>query len=154
METGISLVINFGVPLFIIGLGLIIGSIVEKRHYQSIILREKELGQIPLLNGKKYPQDRPVADSAFVSGSVVISYDHFKRFLAGLRKFFGGEIKSYVTLIDRGRREATLRMKAKCKDADLIVNFRIETSSISKGKGKSLGTVEVFAYGTALWFAK
>jgi uncharacterized protein YbjQ (UPF0145 family) len=88
-----------------------------------------------------------------VAGSVVISYDHFKRFLAGLRMIFGGEVKSYVSLLDRGRREAVLRMKAKCPDADLIVNLRVETSSISKGgRRRGLGAVEVFAYGTALWY--
>ena len=60
-----------------------------------------------------------------------------------------------MVLVDRGRREAILRMKEQCADADLIVNLRIETSRISKGaKRRSLGTVEVFAYGTALWYAE
>jgi len=154
MEELISLAANLGIPLLIIVIALITGSMIEKRHYRSIDQREKKLGHIPLLNGKKYPKDDPITDSSFVSGSVVISYDYFKRFLAGLRQIFGGEVKSYVSLIDRGRREAILRMKDKCADADLIVNLRIETSSISKGKRKrSIGSVEVFAYGTAIWFS-
>jgi uncharacterized protein YbjQ (UPF0145 family) len=153
MDAYISLAINLGIPLLIIIIALITGSTIEKRHYRSIDKRERNLGSIPLLNGKKYPKDYPIADSRLVSGSVVISYDHFKRFLAGLRQIFGGEIKAYVSLVDRGRREAILRMKEKCRNADLIVNFRIETSSISKGKRRSIGSVEVFAYGTALWFS-
>ena len=154
MNAFISLAINLGIPLLIIVVALITGSTLERRHYRSIDERENKYGRIPLLNGKKYPKLRPVSEARFVSGSVVISYDYFKRFLAGLRMIFGGEVKSYVSLLDRGRREAILRMKEKSPDADLIVNLRIETSSISKGnKKRSLGAVEVFAYGTALWYS-
>lgn len=155
MENLIPALTNLGVPLFLIILTLITGTMIEKRHYRSIDIREENLGHIPLLNGKKYPEDLAVAKSCFVSGSVVISYDYFKRFLASLRQIFGGEVKSYVSLLDRGRREAILRMKESCPDTDLIINMRIDTSSISKGRRKrGLGTVEVFAYGTAVWFAK
>ena len=149
----ISLVLNFVVPLVIICIAMITGSILERHHYRSIDKREKSHSRLPLLNRERYPTDRPVAEARLVSGSVVVSYDHFKRFLAGLRMIFGGEVTSYVSLLDRGRREAVLRMKEKCADADLVVNLRVETSSISKGHRKSLGAVEVFAYGTALWYA-
>lgn len=153
MEVLIPIATKFGIPLLIITVALITGSTLEKRHYRSIDKREKKYGYVPLINGKKYPANRPIAAARFVSGSVVISYDHFKRLLAGLRMVFGGEVKSYVSLVDRGRREAILRMKEKCLDADLIVNLRVDTSSIFKGgKRRSLGSVEVFAYGTALWY--
>jgi uncharacterized protein YbjQ (UPF0145 family) len=46
-----------------------------------------------------------------VSGSVVVSVDYFKRFLAGLRTLVGGRVTSYETLLDRARREAILRCK-------------------------------------------
>jgi len=153
MNELISTGVNLGVPLLIIVVALITGTIIEKRHFQSIDKREKKYGKIPVLNGKKYPKDTPVTRTDLVTGSVVISYDHFKRFLAGLRQIFGGEIKSYVSLLDRGRREAILRLKEKCQDADLIINLRVETSSISKGNRKTIGCVEVFAYATALYYA-
>jgi uncharacterized protein YbjQ (UPF0145 family) len=153
MDALIALIANLGVPLLIIVLALITGSVIERRHYRSIDDREKRLGHIALLNSKRYPGDRPIVKSEFVEGAVVISYDYFKRFLAGLRQIFGGEVKSYVSLLDRGRREAMLRMKERCPDADLIVNLRVETSSVSKGRRKrSIGSVEVIAYGTALWY--
>lgn len=154
MSEYIDIIIRIGIPAGLIVLALITGSIIEKRHYRSIDEREKILGKTALLNGKKYPGDRPVIKSQFVTGSVVISHDYFKKFLAGLRMIFGGEVKSYVSLIDRGRREAILRMKEQCPGADLIINARLETSSISKGKGKnSLGSVEIFAYGTAIYYS-
>ena len=153
MEALIALLSNIGFPLLVIVIALITGSVLERRHYRSIDDREKRLGHIALLNGKHFPDDRPISKTQFVEGSVVISYDYFKRFLAGLRQIFGGEVKAYVSLLDRGRREATLRMKARCPDADMIVNFRVETSSVSKGRKKrSIGSVEVIAYGTALWY--
>ena len=153
MQGYYSILIQIGMPLLIIVVALIVGSTLERRHYQSIDERENKYAKQPLLNGKKYPATAPIAKAHFVSGSVVISYDHFKRLLAGLRMIFGGEVKSYVSLLDRGRREAILRMKEQCPDADLIVNLRVETSSISKGgKRRRLGAVEIFAYGTALWY--
>ncbi len=43
-------------------------------------------------------------------GSVVIATDYFKVFAAGLRNLFGGEMKTYRTLMGRARREAIVRM--------------------------------------------
>ncbi len=85
-------------------------------------------------------------------GSVVVSVDHYKRFLAGFRMIFGGEMHSYCSLIDRGRREALLRMRESFREADLFLNCRLETASISKGQGKATGTVEVVAYATGIKF--
>ncbi len=153
MDPLINLIANLGVPLVLIVTALITGTMIERRHYRSIHRREQALESVPLLSTKAFPVDRPVAQARLVTGTVVISYDYFKRFLAGLRMIFGGEVKSYVSLIDRARREAILRMKEQCRDADLIINLRLETSSISKGRRKrSAGTVEVIAYGTALWY--
>ena len=57
-------------------------------------------------------------DAASASSRVVISLDHFKRFLAGLRALVGGRIRSYETLLDRARREALMRMKEAARDGD------------------------------------
>lgn len=148
----IELAINIGLPLGLIALAMVTGSILENRHFESIHQREKQLAGIPLLTGKEYPADRSVVDVQMVSGAAVISVDYFKRFLAGLRMIFGGELRSYGSLLDRARREAILRMKESCPDADLIINLRIETSSISKGQKNTIGSTEILAYGTALKF--
>ncbi len=132
-------------------LGYFVGRYLEKKHYISIRQREKELASLPTIHLKKPLQPDAVKQSRLVNGSVVISIDHFKRLLAGLRNFIGGNVSSYESLIDRARREAILRMKENAKGADEIINVRIETCSISKNSQKgSIGSVEVLAYGTAL----
>lgn len=131
-------------------LAYFIGGHQEKRHYQSIIQREHALNALPAVSTKTLPKGH--YEQQLVMGNVTISVDYFKRFLASLHAFFGGRVTSYETLIDRARREALLRMKeaAKTQNAKFILNVRYETSSIYKGAGRSVGSVEVLAYGTAL----
>ncbi len=139
----------------LIALGYFAGSRAEKKHYRSINKREEEFLYMPAVTLKNVTNQGEIAQSKLVTGSVVISVDYFKRILAGLRAIVGGRIQSYETLLDRARREAVLRMKEKVRSADMILNLRIETSSISKGRRqKSVGTVEALAYGTAIRLKK
>ncbi len=138
--------------LVLVLVGFVAGRAAEKQHYRSIRTREQEWLNIPAVSSKTLHDSRPVASSNLVSGSVVVSVDHFKRMLMAFRSIWGGEVKSYSPLIDRGRREALLRMKESCPDADLFLNCRLETAAISNGYGKAVGTVEVHAYGTAVRF--
>lgn len=138
--------------LSLIALGYFFGRLAEKRHYASILKREQLYLQLPTTTAKKPIGSLPaVKDSKLVTGSVVISVDYFKRILAGLRNFFGGRVSSYETLVDRARREAILRMKESCPGATQLINLRIETSSIAKGAKRQVGSVEVLAYGTAIY---
>ncbi|MES9942362.1 MAG: YbjQ family protein [Candidatus Thiodiazotropha sp. 6PLUC2] len=138
------------VTLLAVGYGF--GTYAEKRHYKSIITRENELRGIPVITSRFPPVNKSLTDAALVSGSVVISVDYFKRFLAALRNLVGGRVTSYESLVDRARREAILRMKAEAKgiNANIIFNVKLETSSIHKGRKNGIGSVEVLAYGTAL----
>ncbi len=139
--------------LVLVALGYVFGKLAESRHYRSIHSREKTLVNLPTISNKKpMGAPTPIQHAELVHGHVVISVDYFKQMLAGLRNFFGGSIQSYETLLDRARREAVLRMKEQCPTADQILNLRIETSSISKGQGDRIGSVEVLAYGTAIYF--
>ncbi len=140
-------------PWLLILVAMVTGTLLEKAHFKRIHRRESEFAGLPTLNTRQVPAGRAVAETSLVMGDVVVSIDYFKRFLASLRNIFGGEVKSYGSLVDRGRREAVLRMKEQCPNADLIVNLRIETSSVSQGGKKQLGSVEVLAYGTAIRFA-
>ncbi len=145
--------IDLIVFLTLIALGYFVGSYLEKRHYRSIREREIKYASLPTIMLKKPLHPERVKESRLVNGSVVISIDYFKRLMAALRNIFGGNITSYESLIDRARREAVLRMKENAEGADEIINLRLETSSISKNDQKgSIGSVEVFAYGTALTY--
>ena len=87
-----------------------------------------------------------------VAGNVVISVDYFKSAAAALRSFVGGRVSAYESLLERARREAILRMKedARRHGAKMIFNVKLETASISQGGANQLGSVEVYAYGTAM----
>lgn len=137
--------------LVLLALGYGVGRFAEYRHYQSILEREDELRPIPAVATKLAPWGDPVPETQMVSGNVVISVDYFKRIVAGLRNLVGGRVTTYETLLDRARREAILRMKeeAKALGSHIVFNVKVETSSISKGRKNSVGSVEVLAYGTA-----
>ena len=138
--------------IILISTGYWVGSKREKTHYKSIIERELKYQNIPTTTTKSFDSKLPIQKAYLASGSVVISIDYFKRFLTGLRNIFGGEVSAYETLIDRARREAILRLKETATDADIIVNLRIETSSIgqSANKNKAIGSVEAMAYATVI----
>jgi uncharacterized protein YbjQ (UPF0145 family) len=136
-------------------LGYAVGSITEKNHYKSIEEREKKTLPLPVVNMKKVEDilkpGKKIASAELVTGSVVISIDYFKRILASLKNLVGGNVRSYETLIDRGRREAILRMKKAADSPDIIMNLRIETSTIGRSANRnSIGSIEVLAYGTAI----
>ncbi len=133
-------------------IGYLFGKWAEKRHYRSIHEREDSLRDLLVLPVRVPEPQHLNHDSTLVTGSVVISVDYFKTVAASLRNLFGGRVGAYETLIDRARREATLRMQedAQLKGAELIYNVKYETSRIGDNAGKGLGSVEVLAYGTAL----
>jgi len=107
-----------------------------------------------VFNERREPADREFREAMLVVGSVVIAEDYFKRVAAGLRGFFGGHVAVYESLMDRGRREAMLRMKeaARRHGATMVLNVRFETSSLSEESsgGSPMFSAEFIAYGTAL----
>jgi len=138
--------------LVLLALGYSFGQYFERRHYRSIRKREAELKDLLLIQTKIIPPAYFSNYETFlVNGSVVISVDYFKRFVAGLRNLVGGRVTPYETLLDRARREAILRMKeeAQASGADAILNVKYEMCSIYKGRRNKIGSVEALAYGTA-----
>ena len=143
-----SLLLTLG----LLGLAFFTGRYFERRHYKSIREREAQFYQQPAVTGIGYDERFLVARSELVIGSVVVSIDYFKQFLAGWSMLVGGELTTYSPLLDRGRREAILRMKEQSPHADIYTNCRLETSRISQGNQNMVGTVEVIAYATALTY--
>ena len=143
---------EFIIFLILLALGYGFGRYNEAKHYKSIRKREAVLRRIPVFSSKILPTDKVILQSKLVSGSVVISVDYFKRFMASIYNLLGGRITSYETLLERARREAILRMKQEAKKmgAQQIFNVKFETSSVSQGQQGTIGSVEVLVYGTAL----
>ena len=149
-----TILLQFLLPLVPLVGAYFIGSAIEKKHYRELRTREHASRRFITVTFPYEPRDEEIIRSTLVTGSVVISVDYFKRFLAGLRMFFGGRIKSYEPLLDRARREAIMRMKedARAGGYHAISNMRIETSRIASSSGNNKGTaaVEILAFGTGL----
>ena len=143
--------IELAIFLVLLTLGYGFGQYAERRHYRSIIEREKRLNALPAI-AARFPPAEPRYRQALVIGNTVVSVDYFKRFLAALRILFGGRVMAYESLLDRARRESMLRMKQQADGlgAEMVFNVKYETASISKGRGNTIGSIEVLAYGTAL----
>jgi len=152
MDIFVELALNYGIFLLLLVVGFSFGVIAESRHFKSIREREAQLRHIPAITFEKLPADwRPVS-GGLVAGNVVVSLDHFKRFLAGLRAIFGGRIRAYEPLMDRGRREAVLRMKQQAVEMgyNAVLNTRLETSALARASGQGTAGVEVLAFGTGI----
>lgn len=133
-------------------LGLVFGQINERRHFRSIRQREAEFADILTFSERFPPPSERGKQVALVGGNVVVSVDYFKLVAASLRSLIGGRISVYETLLERGRREAILRMKAEARQqgANFIWNVKLTTASLSQGRKNQIGCIEVYAYGTAL----
>lgn len=149
-----SILIPLAFTFGLLALGFFAGTAIEKSHFKDIRRREEKHRKLVAINFRSLPANWQASESRLVTGSVVISLDYFKRFLAGLRGIIGGRIKSYETLLDRGRREATLRMKemALASGCNAIINVRLETSKLasSRGDGKGVAGVEILVFGTGV----
>lgn len=146
-----EILINLAFVVFLALLGLIVGSLLEGKHYRSIREREAQYRHILLFNEKRPPLAASGQPFHLVQGAVVISSDYFKNMAAGLRSLFGGRLKNYETLLDRARREAVLRMKAQAHahGAHVVVGVLFETSTLNQSTRGQIVSCEVLAYGTA-----
>jgi uncharacterized protein YbjQ (UPF0145 family) len=139
------------ISITLILIGKVLGARAERAHFARIAERETRFRSQPALSSKHV--EAPIRSAALVTGSVVVSVDHFKRFVGAVRMLVGGEVRSYSTVIERARREAILRMKESQPDADAYINTRLETSTVGTAAGnEGMGTVEVLAYGTAVHY--
>jgi uncharacterized protein YbjQ (UPF0145 family) len=149
-----ELLIQFGFFLALLVIGLLFGSAAERRHFRRLAKEETALQSVMAFNERHVPAGLEVRHARLVMGSVVIGEDYFKRIAASLKSIFGGRLTVYESLMDRGRREAIVRMKREAQQlgASMVFNVRFETSSLSEYSSgrKSSFSAEFIAYGTAL----
>ena len=156
MDLVIGIVLNFGPVVLLLVLGYSAGTYLERRHYDRIRRRESETTAFPVVTLRSIPIDWRVESCRLVMGGVVVSIDYFKRFLASLQLLVGGRLTTYEPVLDRGRREALLRMKQAAMDQgyDAVINVRLETSRLANSTGGGTARVEMLAFGTAVCFAQ
>ncbi len=127
-------------------LGFVVGRARERRHWNELDEREERVSSVMLVDTGTAPGGLEPVYGDLVAGSAVIGTDYLKQWMSSWRKVFGGELKSYQTVLTRARREASLRMVEQAFDlgARAIINVRYETSQISG----PLAASEILAYGT------
>lgn len=141
--------------LIILAITYFTGSIIEKNHFKKIKQREIALIRKPIINFgcKKWNSNKKVKRAELVTGEVVISGDYFKNFVAGLKNIVGGRLTTFESILDRGRREAILRMREKALGANYIINTRIETVMLNNQYTKQgVPQCAIIAYGTAITY--
>ena len=150
--------IQLGLSLGVLIVGYAFGRTIERRHFKRLERLEKASQNFPVITLRDAPDSVRVVDCGLVHAGVVVSIDYFKRFLAGLRAIFGGRITAYETLLDRGRREALIRLKQRAREAGChaVINVRLETARLANSRrdGKGTAGIEVFAFGTAVKIEK
>ena len=140
--------------LFLIALGFIAGTIAERRHLRRLDQRENENGNFLITQLKSFPQ-HAVGNSSpqLIVAETVVASDYFKTFLAGLRRLFGGEVRSFHSLLARARREATQKVVEQARELgyDAICNLRVETADIGGNSGarQAAAMVAIIASATA-----
>jgi len=134
MEEYIGIFIFLGFTLLMLILGFVAGTIAEKRHFASLDARENVNRQMLQTQSKIFLQ--PTAGGktpTLIHSETVVASDYFKNWLSGFRKFFGGEMKSYYTLMERGRRETLAKLieQARAMGYNAVCNVRIEPADIN-----------------------
>ena len=144
-----DMMLSNGLQVFGVGLaGWLLAGWFERRHLRSLSIREAPLQSIRVNNLKKPPPCEPEASTLLI-GSVVVAHDYFRTIVITIRRLIGGNIKHYERLVQRGRREALIRLKeeADLRGLDMLINVRFSTSTIS---GRFLHAIEMVAYGTGI----
>jgi len=145
-------VVQIGVFVVLLAIGLFAGRANERKHFRELAANEQSLRDILTCSGRGSAD--AFQSGTLVVGSVVIAEDYFKRVAAGLKSLVGGNIVSYESLLERGRREAIVRMKQEARrlGASHVVNVRLETASLSEdwSTQRPIFSAEFIAYGTAL----
>jgi uncharacterized protein YbjQ (UPF0145 family) len=144
-----DMILNNGLQVIGVGvIGWLVATWFERQHFKDMARREIPLEPILLNTFKKPPPCEPER-TTMVVGSVVVAHDFFRTIVIAIRKLIGGNIAPYERLVQRGRREALIRMKEEAEflGLDKVVNVRFSTSVVS---GKFLRAVEMVAYGTGV----
>lgn len=153
MENFLALGIQFGFGIFLLSLGFGAGKFTEKRHFKRLDEREYIYKGVLVTSLSSLPYADPGVDSTMVTGECVIATDYFKSFITKLKKIIGGELRAYLSLMDRARRESVIRLIEEAQDQgfDAVCNIRFVSADVggSTSNRKGAAMVAIIASGTA-----
>lgn len=143
---------TFLFELFVfIPIGFIFGRYAEKKHIRNLGEREKACSGFSVTDIKSFPAiaTDSITPKLFTA-EVTIASDYYKRFAGGIKGIFGGEIKSYASLMQRARREAVLRLieQAKSEGYNAICNIRLDSADIGGTSTTKHGSIMVSVIGS------
>jgi uncharacterized protein YbjQ (UPF0145 family) len=144
-----DLVVANGLQVVSVGVvGWLLATWFERRHFKSMREREIPLQGISLNTSKRVESCEPEGVTLLI-GSVVVAHDYFRTLIIFFRNIIGGNIQPYERLVERGRREALIRLKeeAEIRGIDKIINVRFTPNSVA---GRFLHAIEMVAYGTGV----
>lgn len=145
--------IQFGVFLFLLVIGYVFGRMAEVGHFRRLAKAEQRLARILVFSECTPPPEAASMRSTLVNGAVVLGEDYFKRIAGSLKSLVGGHLTVYESIMDRGRREAIVRLKTEAakRGATMVFNVRFETSTLTDpARPQAMFSAEFHAYGTAL----
>ena len=151
-----ELIIGLGITAILLGLGFFVGGAAEKSHFRRLESREQDTSDFFVTQLKTFPGIASGGQPPQVFfGEAVIASDYLKNFLGSLRNLFGGEMGVYQRLLERSRREATLRVieQARAAGYNAVCNVRVETADIggnsSTTGNKGMVMAPIFVTATA-----
>ena len=120
---------------------------VKKKDWKII---EKELEGMPVSTTDDMPGRQIIEYKGYVWGTTVQSRFFGHDILAIARSFIGGEILTYTQMINESKSYVITRLveNARALGADAVVGVKMGSAQVMPG------TVEIFAYGTAVKLKK
>ena len=150
LAPGLQLLI--GLACFIVPLAAawMIGSSVERRHFAELDAREDRIRATMIVTQTRelFAPVEGKLPPKMLMAETAIATDYMKTYLAGWRGFFGGEVRSYRTLLERARREATLRMveEAQLLGYNAVGNIRLDPCEIGGAAASAVIVATATAY--------
>jgi uncharacterized protein YbjQ (UPF0145 family) len=147
-----GIIIALVFTLFFLILGFTAGTFAEKRHFSDLQRREADNIRLLQTQSKLYLSPKAGGKApTMIHSETVVASDYFKNFLSGIRKFFGGEMKSYHSLMERARRETLAKLieTARHQGYNAVCNVRLEPADIGGAVYSKKKSVMVCIIGTA-----
>lgn len=129
-----GILIAIAVTFFLLILGFVAGTVAEKSHFSRLERREDVNRSLLQTQSKLYLSPKPGGKvPTMIHSETVVASDYFKNFLSAFRKFFGGEMKSYHSLMERARRESLAKLieQAQAMGYNAVCNVRLEPADVS-----------------------